>query len=292
MIADRSLYGPHHSRMKIHLPAFLVCASVFTAMQAQSVHSISMGFGPNIINQPALLKSEVFQLVPLDPESVADHKMVPWDQQQETFSFVMSIGLLPFSKEDHLGPELRLGFIHAGWNERQATLQKMQRTPYDTLVSASTGQEYLVDSVHGSTYFISTKAERIGLDVSMVWSYIGRWSLYGGVGVMGGPSVNARTYVQLENYEGITAAQGPSSYYPQGGDRQSTYETLKSGTGWWLSTYVPIGIDFRLSKEHPFWKQLHLYYELRPQLLIQGSPELDSTVGTGLLANFGIRMTL
>lgn len=79
----------------------------------------------------------------------------------------------------------------------------MQRTPYDTLVSASTGQEYLVDSVHGSTYFISTKAERIGLDVSMVWSYIGRWSLYAGVGVMGGPSVNARTYVQLENYEGI-----------------------------------------------------------------------------------------
>ena len=66
--------------MKIHLPAFLVCASAFTAMQAQTVHSISMGFGPNIINQPALLKSEVFQLVPLDHESVADHKMVPWDQ--------------------------------------------------------------------------------------------------------------------------------------------------------------------------------------------------------------------
>ncbi|MBZ0206165.1 MAG: hypothetical protein K8H89_07550 [Flavobacteriales bacterium] len=278
--------------MKIHLPVFLVCAVAFTTIQAQTVHSISIGFGPNIIDQPDLLKSDVLQLVPLDPESVADYSMVPWDQQQETFCFVMSIGLLPFSKEDRRGPELRLGFIHAGWNERQAILQHSIRTPYDTLVSTATGEQFLVDSVHGSTYFISTKAERIGLDASLAWSTTGRWSLYVGVGVMGGPSFNARTYVDLEHYNGVGAAEGPYAYSPQGGVRKSSYETFKGGNGWWTAAYFPFGIDFTLSRKHPFWKQMHLSYELRPQLLIQGSPELDNTVGTGLLANFGIRLTL
>lgn len=278
--------------MKIHLSVFLFGAVAFTAMQAQTVHSISIGFGPNIIDQPDLLKSDVLKLVPLYPENVADHEMDPWDQQQETFSFVMSIGLLPFSKEDHRGPELRLGFIHAGWNERHATLRHTVRTPYDTLVSAATGEQFLVDSVHGTTYSISTKAERIGLDASLVWSTTGRWSLYGGVGVMGGPSFNARTYVELENYEGLATAQGSSSNFPQGSLRKSTYEVFKGGTGWWTAAYFPFGIDFTLSRKHPFWQQMHLYYELRPELLIQGSPELDSTMGTGLLANFGIRLTL
>ena len=278
--------------MKIHLSLALVCAVAFTTMQAQSVHSISMGFGANSIDQPALLRSDVLQLIPLDPESVADYAMDLRDGLEETYSFGISIGLLPFRKEDRQGPELRVGFIHAGWNERQATLRRTVRTPYDTLVSSATGEQFLVDSVHGSTYHINTKAERLGLDASLAWSTKGRWSMYGGIGIMGGPSLNARTSIRLEHYEGVTAAGGHNPYFPQGGKRESVNETIKGDTGWWLAAYVPLGIDFTLARENAFWKQMHLYYEMRPQLVIQGSPELDNTVGTGMLANFGIRMTL
>ncbi len=278
--------------MKIHFSLALVCAFAFTTMQAQKVHSISLGFGPNSIDQPVLLRSDVLQLIRLDPESVADYAMDLRDGPEETYSFAISIGLLPFRKEDRGGPELRVGFMNAGWNERQATLRRTLRTPYDTLVSAATGEQFLVDSVHGSTYHISTKAERIGLDASLVWSTKARWSVYGGIGIMGGPCINARTSMRLEHYEGVIAAGGHNVYFPQGGKRESVNETIKGDTGWWVSAYVPLGIDFTLAREHPFWKQMHLYYEMRAQLVIQGSPELDNTVGTGMLANFGIRMTL
>lgn len=278
--------------MKIHLTLTLVCAVAFTTLQGQTVHSISMGFGPNSITQPALLRSDVFVLAPLDPESVADYALDSRDRQEGTFSFGISIGLLPFRKEDRRGPELRVGFIHAGWNDRQAILRRTLRTPYDTLVSAATGEQFLVDSIHGSTYYILTQAERIGLDASLVWSTMARWSLYGGVGVMGGPSFNARTSVDLHQYEGVAAAGSQNANYPQGGIHENENGTTKRGTGWWMAAYVPIGLDFTLSREHAFWKQMHLYYEMRPQLVVQGSPELDNTVGTGLLAQFGIRMTL
>lgn len=278
--------------MKIHLPLTLVCAVAFTTVQAQAVHSVSMGFGANGIGQSALLRSDVFQLIPLDPESLADYTLDSREVQQETFSFGVSIGLLPFRKEVRRGPELRLGFIHAGWNERQANLRRTVRTPYDTLVSVATGEQFLLDSVRGSAYYIVTKAERIGLDASLVWSTTARWSLYGGVGVMGGPSINARTYVEIEQYEGVAAAGGHYASYPQGASRNSEKETIKGGTGWWCAAYVPLGLDFTLSREHAFWKQMHLYYEMRPQLVVQGSPELDNTIGTGLMANFGIRLSL
>ncbi len=278
--------------MKIHVPLTLVCAVVFTTLQGQTVHSISMGFGPNNITQPALLRSDVFLLTALEPESVADYALDPRDRQEGSFSFGISIGLLPFRKEDRRGPELRVGFIHAGWNDRQAILRRTIRTPYDTLVSVATGEQFLVDSIHGSTYYILTQAERIGLDASLVWSTTARWSLYGGVGVMGGPSLNARTYVALHQYEGVAAAGSNYANYPQGGVRESQNGATKGGTGWWMAAYVPLGLDFTLSRQHAFWQKMHLYYEMRPQLVVQGSPELDNTVGTGVLASLGIRMTL
>ena len=279
--------------MKLRTALAAACTAALPALQAQGIHSVSMGFGANGTSQQALVLDDVVRLTSLDRESLAGHTLTSYDDgRMESFTFGMSIGLLPWRNEDRDGPELRLGFIHAGWNEGFAMLRHEVRTPFDTLVSTVTGAQYPVDSVHGSTYFINTKAERIGVDASLVWSTKGRWRLSGGVGLMGGPTFNANTKVVKEVYEGVADAGNQYSRYNMQVGQVNERTTFKGGTGWWVAAQVPLGLSFTLGKENPFWKQLQLYYEVRPQLLCQGSPELDSTMGTGVLSQFGMRLSL
>lgn len=279
--------------MKLRTAVAAVCTAAFPALQAQGVHSVSMMFGTDRTSQQPMVLNDVFRLTSLDRESLADHTLTSYDDEwSQSFSFGMSIGLQPFHSEERDGPELRLGFIYAGWNEGFATLHHITRTPYDTLVSTVTGAQYPVDSVHGSTYFINHRSERIGVDASLVWSTKGRWRLFGGVGLMGGPTFNANTKVEKNEYEAVADASYRYERYAMGGAPISERETFKDGTGWWVAANVPLGIAFTLSKENPFWKQLQLYYEVRPQLLFQGSPEQANTTSTGVLSLLGMRLSL
>jgi hypothetical protein len=57
------------------------------------------------------------------------------------------------------------------------------------------------------------------------------------------------------------------------------------------SIYLPMGIDFRIGKNRPFWKQTHLFYELKPSMNLTAIQN-SSTLITGVFQHgLGLRVT-
>ncbi|MBK8612608.1 MAG: hypothetical protein IPN85_03810 [Flavobacteriales bacterium] len=204
------------------------------------------------------------------------------------------ISFHPFRKSAGLGPELRVGFLYGGRSTLTGYLRRSTRTPYDTLTSSQTGETFYVDSVHSSTYLVEYSAERFGLSTSLVWRTKGRWSIYGGVGLAGGLLMNARTEVYHSTYDGVDDPNNnrPSDVHDGRYSGNGGTETFRNGTGWWLSLNTPLGLDFQVARRSAFWSRVHLYDELRPQLLFQGTPELGTGTNFGVQSVFGVRLKL
>lgn len=224
---------------------------------------------------------------------LADHDYSDNTYENAAGMFDAGIGIHPFRKADRLGPELRIGFLYGGRSSVGGYFQRTTRTPFDTLTSSQTGEVFYVDSVHRSTYAVDYSAERFGLNASMIWRTKGRWSVYGGVGLAGGLLMNARTDVHrsiYDNVDGPAYSQGDGFYsspFANGGA-----ESYRNGTGWWVSVNTPVGLDFQIARHSPFWSRTHLFFELRPQLVFQGTPELGTGTSFGLQTVFGVRFTL
>lgn len=226
---------------------------------------------------------------------LSGHKFTNDRYESGTGSFEASIGLHPFKGSGARGPELRLGVIHAGLVNQSAVLQRTTRQPYDTLTSSQTGEQTFVDSVHRDQVLLDHSAERFGVNASLIWRTQGRWSLYGGVGLAGGPVLNARTQVRARVKGGVEPnepTEGDAYYGFDGFWGNDDVETFRNGTGWWVSTYLPLGLDFQLARTGTFFSRLHVYYELRPQMVFQGSPELGSSTAFGVQTLFGLRLKI
>ncbi|HRH69436.1 MAG TPA: hypothetical protein PLB89_08030 [Flavobacteriales bacterium] len=260
--------------------------------------SVYVAGGTYFVAGQPLFRGDLEKLAPgsvLLAQDLSDHNFSNDRYYSGTGSFEISLGFLPWQREGKPGPELRLGVIYAGSIPQNALLQRTTRTPYDTLTSSQTGEQFFVDSMHQSSYWIEHSAERFGLNASLIWRTQARWSFFGGCGLAGGPAMNAGTYVRHTlvdridgpgaNYEGGQYSQGYSAY-------TNGTEFFRNGTGWWLSMYTPIGLDFQIARYNAFWNRLHLYYEVRPQLLVQNSPELGTYTDFGIQSLFGARLKI
>ncbi len=224
---------------------------------------------------------------------LSDHKFTNDRYEVGTGSFEASIGLRPFRRADKMGPELRVGVIYAGLVDQSAALRRTTRMSYDTLTSSQTGVQTFVDSVFRDNIRLRHSAERIGVSASLIWRTQGRWSLYGGVGVAGGPTLNARSEVRSDETRSTEIrdfTQG--EVYGSDFNASDDVELFRNGNGWWLATYLPIGLDFQLARTGTFFSRLHLFYEIRPQMVFQGSPELGSNSAFGMQTVFGLRLRL
>lgn len=228
-----------------------------------------------------------------------DYYGYPWDMGAGLFTGGLS--LHPLRRENAPGPELRLGFIYGGRSGRSGYYSRTDSSPYDTLTSSQTGDQYYVDSVWGSSYYVAQTYERFGLDAALVWHTQGRWSIHAGAGLMAGALANVQTIIQFDEFSGVTAAStnsssGSSSSYAYGyygmGDHSSSTETLQRGTGWWTSLYIPLGLDFRFGRTGDFWTRVHAFMELRPQLVVQHANDLGTNTSFGIQNLFGLRFRL
>ena len=293
--------------MKTHItpivPLFLGFFLANTGTMAQSPDSSRLGSiyiaggGFMAADQP-LFRGDLARLAPGSPlseEDLTDHKFGNDRYYDGTGVFEVSLSILPFWTTDRSGPEVRLGLTYAGVMSQGAWLQKTERTPYDTLTSSQTGEQFFMDSVKRSTYWVDRYAERFGVNASLIWRTQGRWSLFGGVGFVGGPVLNARTDVSKAVHEGVESAttNGSGGYDHSGAfGRNDAQESFRNGTGWWFAGQIPLGLDFQIARRGSFWSQLHLYYELRPQLLLQNAPELGTYSSFSIQSLFGVRLKL
>ena len=284
---------------------FILFSALIAAASAQAqapdtnscLGSVYIGGGAFFAGAQPLYQQDLTLIAPgstLLAAGFSDHDYSDAGYQDATSLFEAGIGFHPFRKASGLGPELRVGFLYGGRSNLSAYLRRTTRTPYDTLTSSQTGEVFYTDSVHSSAYLVDYSAERFGLNTSLIWRTKGRWSIYGGVGAAGGLLMNARTDIYHSIYNSVDGMAGnlPNEGNYTGYSGNGGTESFRNGTGWWLSLYTPIGVDFQIAKRSVFWSRAHLFYELRPQLLFQGTPELGTVTNFGVQSVFGLRFTL
>lgn len=278
----------------------LVWSGVVTAQEDAPVRrlgSVYIGGGGFVGVDPFFGRGDVKRFAPgsqLLDRDLADHTFNKDGWLSGEGSFDLAIGFFPCAKAERNGPELRLGVLYGSGPSLGGTFSRTTYTPYDTLTSAQTGEQFVIDSVNHSEYRVRYRAERLGLNGSLIWRRPGRWSLYGGAGIMGGVIMNAQTTV---THEVDTYTDGGSEPAWNNGDRRfqdtpEEQESFRNDTGWWLGAYVPLGLDWRAATVSTFWSRVHFCYELRPQLVMQCIPELPSATGAGMQAVFLARVEL
>jgi len=177
---------------------------------------------------------------------------------------------------------LRLGFLYQGQGSTAFYMNETAQTGlFDTLTSSATGETCLIDSTRRETYFMDTRMEHIGLDVSMVYSthYL-RLNFFGGFGLTGSASLNSRTMV---SHVAITEFdQDYDTYTLQQNDVIET-EIIKHKSTFQGLIYIPVGIDLTLGKKRPILAHTSLHLELRPSLKLQQLP--DNSVHTSIVSS-------
>jgi hypothetical protein len=205
--------------------------------------------------------------------------------------FSISLGLQFQDEEKNKrkgNPLLRLGLTYLGGSAISSNIYKNERFPIDTLVSTQTGQIYVVDSVSDESYFMEYISDQIRLDAALIFrtNPEARWSLYGGVGIAFGVSLNARTEIYYNNF------LFDDDYHGRENSRYGTYqsERFNNEMNFGLMTYIPLGVDFRLGKNKEFWKRTHLYYEVSPGINFTTIPELKTFANPSIRNGLGLRV--
>jgi len=194
-------------------------------------------------------------------------------------------------------PLLRLGFSYCSGTTLIGSLNKEDSNAYDTLTSNQTGQTLYVDSVTERYYSMNYSSQQLRFDGSLIFrtNPEARWSLFTGLGIIAGFSLNAKTSIFYSKYDNTetrfpngTIYSSSNSSYP--GDNIKK-EEFKNKNNFGLSTYIPLGLDFRIGKKREFWKRIHLFYELRPAINITSIPELRSFTNTSVQQGLGLKVS-
>ncbi len=205
-----------------------------------------------------------------------------------------------------LGDEKKEGFLQApvlrlGWNLNRMSgpmtnYSRTTYTPFDTLQSAQTGAEYVLDSANTEHYGMSYRSSQLGLDAALIFQSSDkyRWGIHAGVGLSAAFGINSETRVTYHQNKYVVTSDG-SEFGPSTFDindsETSTSETFKNKTGYTIGAYIPIGFDFRVGKNREFWKHVHLYLETRPGVYVTSVPELKTYTNLGLAGAFGLKVT-
>jgi hypothetical protein len=195
--------------------------------------------------------------------------------------------LIGLSFKDRENQILRLGINHRIGMYAHTNLSKTTKTPYDTLTSSQTGEQYFVDSIETTYIQGDAHSEYLGIEASMIFQTADeyRWSFFGGFGIGLGIAFNNEIRINEFNYNYASGFQ--SSYYESNSQRS---EIFKADSYLSSTLFFPLGIDFRIGKNRPFWQRVHLLLELRPSLTVASIPEYTTVVNPAMNGNVGLRI--
>lgn len=185
-------------------------------------------------------------------------------------------------------PLWRIGISHGSSNSISAGFSKDTYTPYDTLTSSQTGEQFYVDSMHSENYFMDYRSQQLRVESSLIYrtNVEKRWSVYAGIGASIGLSYNAQTYISYSTSDYVSG-----NYTNYSGSYDYGFEHFRNKTNISTSVFVPMGVDFRIGKNKEFWKRLHLYYEMKPSLSFLTVPELRTLTSVNMINSLGLKVT-
>jgi hypothetical protein len=193
-------------------------------------------------------------------------------------------------------PLLKLGICYYSVTSLTGYSYNDERMPYDTLTSLQTGNTVYIDSVLSKTYFMEYSWQQLRFDGSVIFRTDpgARWSLYAGIGITAGVSIRADTYIS-QSSNGYTEFRYPSGNTNSSYEYYSSYtdesEEFRNQRNYGISGYVPMGVDFRTGKKIPFWKLVHVFYELRPGITMTTIPELRTITNASIQHGVGLRVS-
>jgi len=195
-------------------------------------------------------------------------------------------------------PVIRLGISYFSGTQLLGVLGNSYRKTYDSLTSGQTGQKVYLDSVTSNLYGMYYTSDQLRLDGSIIFrtNPEARWSLFTGIGFNVGLSINSNTDIyyskfkdtQVRNPDGSRNFSSHSSFYSEYNGKT---ERFRNKTTIGFSTFIPMGIDFRIGKNSEFWKRIHLFYEVRPGINIASIPELQTITNASLQQGIGLKLS-
>jgi len=170
------------------------------------------------------------------------------------------------------------------------------RKTYDSLTSGQTGQKVFLDSVTSNLYGMYYNSDQLRLDASIIFrtNPEARWSLFTGVGFNVGFSINSNTDVYYSKFNDTeirreVGSRTFSSFSSNYSENNGKSERFINKTNIAFSTFIPMGIDFRIGKTSEFWKRIHLFYEARPGINVTLIPELHTLTNVSLQQGIGLK---
>lgn len=211
---------------------------------------------------------------------------------QTAFSAKLGISFVDKDKNTYrANPTLRMGFNYFRNVGLISQLNKTTRVRFDTLYSTTGGPPIYLDSV--TRYFIgmSYGTEELRVDVSLVFrtDIEARWSMYGGMGITLGGSLNS--YTDINYNESSSVESSATGYSMNTNFYSSSSERFKNKSSIGYSMYLPLGLDFRMGNKREFWKRLHMYYEAKPYLNISYLQQIGMFTNVGIQNGLGLRVT-
>lgn len=249
----------------------------------------SISLGPGIFGQqlPAFNTSDFKVLAPeslLLTENLNDFSTQNYQMQGNsgngTFSTLLEI--IFRNKEGtgyRNGPILRFGLTYLGGMGFSHSLFKSEQTRYDTLFSGVSGQVAYLDSVFEQNYDMRYQSNQLHLDISVIYRTNSKslLSAYAGVGVSAGIAVFSETTIgYYENNFTQNSGGWVNNNDYQNRNSDFTEETFSNTQNFAMQVYVPIGIALKLAKKREFFRDLHLFTEMRPGLGYFQIPELKA----------------
>jgi hypothetical protein len=220
-----------------------------------------------------------------------------------SFALAMAVGITFKDKNGTTAkknPVLRVGITYNSVSFDDLSYSKSESFAHDTLTSSQTGEMYFIDSTVYSGYNMNHKYDQLSVDASLLFRTdpTARWHLFGGVGATAGISLISKT--EISYYESNSIDQINGNYDTYGGKFSKYHndyygdkdtETFRNENVYGFSGYIPIGVDFRISNKNEFFKNVHLYYEVRPKVSFNTVPELRTNVTAGFQQGIGVKVT-
>jgi hypothetical protein len=195
-------------------------------------------------------------------------------------------------------PLLRLGFELSSGNMFSDEYSNIERVSIDTLTSNNTGETIYIDSLFTSYYKLDYRVTLISINGSLLFrtNPKARISFYSGIGFGVGMSLEKETSIYHdENKDKSYVLSNGRTYdqYDYPFFDFSDIETV-SGSNTPIMNYsinVPIGINFKIRKDHKIWKKVYLIIEAEPGINIISIPELGTKTEPYLQIGFGVKYT-
>ena len=187
-------------------------------------------------------------------------------------------------------PQFSLGITYLDAVQRSAFFYRTNRWPHDTVVSSTTGEIHVIDSVEDLSFTMRYISNELLLDVCLIWrsDKKAKASLLTGVGVSVGTSVMAATEIiyYVAEYTEIRG-QGPDTF-----NATIDSEQFRNRSNLSCSLWMPLGIEMRIGREGAALNRVYLTYSITPEMRIRRIPELRTMVTGGFQLSFGFKIAL